>query len=104
MREISNMILSFIGGMLLGTLFFGGLWFTVRKLTSSKMPALLVLSSFLFRVSIALLGFYFIGLGDWRKLVACMIGFIIARFVIIHYTKSIDKKKLQLKMEVNHET
>ncbi len=104
MSEILNMILSFIGGMLLGTLFFGGLWFTVRKLTSSKMPALLVLSSFLFRVSIALLGFYFIGLGDWRKLVACMIGFIIARFVIIHYTKSIDKKKLQLKMEVNHET
>jgi F1F0 ATPase subunit 2 len=104
MSEISNMIVAFIGGLLLGTIFFGGLWFTVKKLTTSKIPALLVLSSFFFRISITLLGFYFIGLGDWKKLVACMIGFIIARFVIIHFTKSIDEKEVQLKLEVNHET
>ncbi len=103
MSEISNMILSFIGGMLLGILFFVGLWFTVKKITSSKMPALLVLSSFSFRISIVLLGFYFIGMGDLKKLIACMIGFIIARFVVIHYTKSIDEKTLQLKKEAGYE-
>ena len=103
MIETSYMILAFIGGMLLGTLFFGGLWFTVKKAVASKIPALWVLSSFLFRVSITLVGFYFIGLGDWKKLVVCLVGFIVARFVVIHYTKSIDEKELQLKKEAAHE-
>ncbi|MEO9146201.1 MAG: ATP synthase subunit I [Ginsengibacter sp.] len=103
MTEISYMILVFIVGMLLGTLFFGGLWFTVKKTVVSKTPALWVFGSFLFRVSITLLGFYFIGLGDWEKLIICLIGFIIARFLVIHYTKSIDEKELQLKKEMDHE-
>jgi F1F0 ATPase subunit 2 len=103
MTEISNMILSFIVGMLLGTFFFGGLWFTVKKTVTSKIPALWVLSSFLFRVSITLAGFYFISLGDWKKLITCLVGFIIARFVVIHFTKPIDEKELQLKKEASHE-
>ncbi|MEO6669595.1 MAG: ATP synthase subunit I [Ferruginibacter sp.] len=103
MNEISNIILPFIVGLLLGVLFFGGLWLTVKKLTASKMPALLVLGSFFFRVSIVLIGFYFIGLGDWRKLIVCLAGFILSRFAVIHYTKSMDEKKLHLKQEADHE-
>ncbi|MEO6453127.1 MAG: ATP synthase subunit I [Ginsengibacter sp.] len=103
MNEILNMVLPFIAGFLLGVLFFGGLWFTVKKLTASKMPALLVLGSFFFRVSIVLIGFYFIGLGDWKKLTVCLVGFIVARFAVIHYTKSMDEKELQLKKEADHE-
>lgn len=103
MSEISNLVLSFIVGLLLGVLFFGGLWFTVKKLTTSTIPALLVLSSFVFRISIVLIGFYFIGLSDWKKLIVCLIGFIVARFVVIYYTKSIDEKTLQIKKEVGNE-
>ncbi|MEP7109781.1 MAG: ATP synthase subunit I, partial [Ferruginibacter sp.] len=104
MNEISNIVLPFIVGLLLGVIFFGGLWFTVKKLTTSKMPALLVFSSFVFRIGIVLAGFYFIGLGDWKKLVLCLIGFIVARFAVIHYTKSVDEKATQIKREVVHET
>ncbi len=103
MNEILNSVLPFIAGLLLGIFFFGGLWFTVKKLAASKMPALLVLGSFIFRVGIVLIGFYFIGLGDWKKLIVCLIGFVAARFVVIHYTKSIDGRKIQLKKEVAHE-
>ena len=102
-NEISNLVLPFILGLLLGVLFFGGLWFTVKKLNSSEMPALLVLSSFIFRISIVLTGFYFIGLSDWKKVIVCLIGFIVARFGIIHYTKSIDEKTLEIKKEVSNE-
>ena len=102
--EISYIVLAFPGGMLLGTLFFGGLWFTVKKAVTAKIPALWIFGSFILRIGIVLVGFYFIGLGDWKKLIACLIGFIIARFVVIHYTKSIDEKKFQLKKEANHET
>lgn len=103
MNEILNFVLPFIAGLLLGVIFFGGLWVTVKKLTASKMPALLVLSSFIFRVGIVLIGFYFIGLGDWKKLIICLIGFVVARFVVIRYTKSADEKNGQKKMEVAHE-
>ncbi|MEO6949000.1 MAG: ATP synthase subunit I [Ginsengibacter sp.] len=98
------MILALIGGMLLGVIFFGGLWLTVKKIIKSKTPALLMLSSFIFRIVIVLVGFYIIGLGDWKKLIICLIGFIIARFVVIYYTKSIDERELQLKTGVDHET
>jgi F1F0 ATPase subunit 2 len=103
MNELSNMVLPFIVGLLLGAIFFGGLWFTVKKLVISKTPALLMVGSFVFRISIVLLGFYFTGSGDWKKLIVCLIGFIVARFVVIHYTKSIDGKTLQLKKEVGNE-
>jgi F1F0 ATPase subunit 2 len=104
MSEIPYMILALIGGMLLGVIFFGGLWLTVKKIIKSKTPALLMLSSFIFRIVIVLVGFYIIGLGDWKKLIICLIGFIIARFVVIYYTKSIDERELQLKTGVDHET
>ncbi len=103
MNEILNLVLPFIAGLLLGIIFFGGLWFTVKKLTASKMPALWVLSSFIFRISIVLAGFYFIGLDDWKKLIVCLIGFVVARFVVIRYTKAVDEKNGQIKKEVAYE-
>lgn len=100
---MSTIVWPLIVGLLLGVLFFGGLWFTVKKLTTAKMPAVLVLGSFVFRIGIVMAGFYFIGLGDWKKLVVCLIGFIAARFAVIHYTKSVDEKTVQIKKEAVHE-
>ncbi len=39
MNEILTLVLALVTGVLLGTLFFGGLWWTVRKGVSSKQPA-----------------------------------------------------------------
>ena len=103
MNEISNLIWPLIVGLVLGIVFFGGLWFTVKKIITSKTPALLMMGSFIFRMGIVLAGFYFIGLGDWKKLIACLIGFIVARFAVIHYTKSVDEKPVQIKKEAVHE-
>jgi F1F0 ATPase subunit 2 len=103
MNEISNLIWPFIVGLVLGIVFFGGLWFTVKKIITSKMPALLMMGSFIFRIGIVLAGFYFIGLGDWKKVGMCLIGFIAARFAVIYYTKSVDEKTVQIKKEAVHE-
>jgi len=94
MNDPLHMLLIFTGGLLLGTLFFGGLWLTVRKTVSARQPALLIAGSFFLRTGIALAGFYFIGHGDWQRLITCLLGFIIARFIIIRITKK----------EVTHET
>jgi F1F0 ATPase subunit 2 len=104
MNEIVYKILAFIVGLLLGTIFFGGLWFTVRKLVTSKRPALWFLGSFILRVSITLIGFYYIFSGSWQRLLICVAGFIIARFAVIHFTKMSEEKPVLLKKEVGHET
>jgi len=104
MNEIVYMILAFIGGLLLGTLFFGGLWLTVRKLVTSKIPALWFLGSFILRVSITLIGFYYIFSGSWQRLLICVAGFIIARYIVIHFTKTNEEKQVLLNKEVGHET
>jgi F1F0 ATPase subunit 2 len=104
MNDIVYMILAFIGGLLLGTLFFGGLWFTVRKLVTSKIPALWFLGSFILRVSITLIGFYYIFSGSWQRLLICVAGFITARFAVIHFTKLSEEKQILLNKKVSHET
>ncbi len=100
MNEILFMILAFIAGLALGALFFGGLWFTVKKTITAKMPAIWVISSFFLRVSIVLIGFYFVAQGSWQRLIICLVGFIAARFLVTYLTKSI---KLNNKKEVYHE-
>ena len=104
MNEILYMILAFIAGLFLGTIFFGGLWFTVRKLVISKTPALWVLGSFFLRISITVLGFYYISSGSWQRLLISVAGFIIARYSVIYFTKPDKEKQILLNKEVSHET
>ncbi len=102
MNETLFMILAFIAGLALGILFFGGLWFTVKKSINAKMPAIWFLSSFFLRVSIILTGFYFISRGSWQRLLICVFGFVVARFILIYLTRSISGKTI--KKEVYHES
>ena len=88
MNEFSGRVLALVAGILLGAVFFGGLWWTVRKGVSSKHPALWFLGSMLVRVSLVLVGFYFVGRGNWQRLVACLLGFIIARFCVMRLTRT----------------
>jgi F1F0 ATPase subunit 2 len=81
------MLIAFLAGMLLGAVFFGGLWWTVRKSLASPRAALWVFTSLLLRMGIVMLGFYFVGAHDWRRLLACLIGFVVARFIVIHLTR-----------------
>jgi len=101
MSEVLYVILAFIAGLALGIFFFGGLWFTVKKAVTAKIPAIWFFVSFILRVSVVMLGFYYISPGGWQRLIFSLIGFIIARFVVTHLTKSIDKKLT--KREVYHE-
>ena len=72
----------------LGAIFFGGLWWTVRKGVSSPRPALLFIGSLVLRTSFVLSGFYFIGRGDWQRLLLCLLGFVMARLAMTWLTRS----------------
>ena len=86
MTEAFSLVLALVTGGLLGVIFFGGLWWTVRKGFSSKQPALWFFGSLLLRTSIALAGFYFIARGHWESLLVCLLAFVIARVIVTRLT------------------
>lgn len=71
-------------GMVLGVIFFGGLWVTVRKLSTSKRPALLFLSSAVVRTLIVLSGIWYFAADDATSVGACLLGFIGLRLLATH--------------------
>jgi F1F0 ATPase subunit 2 len=103
MDDTLHMLLVFTGGLLLGTVFFGVLWLTVRKTVAAKQPPLWMAGSFFLRTGITLAGFYYIGHSDWQRLVICLIGFISARLIIIRLTRPNGKPGLILKKKARHE-
>jgi F1F0 ATPase subunit 2 len=87
MSDLALLAIALLAGSILGTIFFGGLWWTVQKSMSSAQPALWVFPSLLLRTAIALTGFYFVSRGDWRRLLACLAGFIAARLAVTWLTR-----------------
>lgn len=87
MNEPLLIILSGLAGVVLGGLFFGGLWWTVRRGLASPRPALWFLGSLLVRTGIVLAGFYLVAQGDWKALSASLLGFIAARFLVMRLTR-----------------
>jgi F1F0 ATPase subunit 2 len=87
MSDIVSVVLALAAGFLLGAIFFGGLWWTVRKSFSSPRPALWFFGSLLVRTAIALAGFYFIARGRWEGLLACLLGFVMARLIVTRLTR-----------------
>jgi len=85
------LVLSFAAGMLLGAIFFGGLWWTVQKITGSDSPYLVSIASFFVRAAVVLAGFYFLLQADWSYLLAALAGFIIARIILTSKLKSGEK-------------
>jgi F1F0 ATPase subunit 2 len=88
MNEPLSLASALLVGVLLGAFFFGGLWWTVRQGLTSKRVVLWFFGSMLLRTGIVLLGFYLI-LGDnWKRLLAGLLGFIIARLIVMRLTRA----------------
>ena len=87
MNESLILLLAGTAGGLLGAVFFGGLWWTVRKGVSSPRPAVWFFASMLLRMGIAVGGFYFVAGGQWERLLACLVGFILARLIVTRLTR-----------------
>ena len=86
MNDALTLTLSGAAGIVLGGIFFGGLWWTVRRGLTSPHPGTWFLGSLVLRMSVVMFGFYFVGGGDWKRLVACLIGFVIARIAFTRFT------------------
>jgi len=88
MNETLTMMLTLGAGVLLGAMFFGGLWWTIQKGVLFKQQALWFFSSLLLRTSITLAGLFFIARGHWERLLICLLGFIMARLIVMRLTSA----------------
>ena len=91
--EILPVMLSLFAGLLFGTVFFGGLWWTVTQGVASKRPVLLFVTSFFFRATFAVSGLYAVGHAHLERLSASLLGFFAVRFFILHLTRPSAKQK-----------
>jgi F1F0 ATPase subunit 2 len=82
MTDWMSLAITFIAGLLFGAVFFGGLWWTVRRGMQSKRPALVFVVSLILRLGFVLSGFYWVSDGQWQRLLLCLIGFFVARVSI----------------------
>lgn len=87
MNKVLSLLPVLFAGIVLGILFFGGLWLTVRLGLNSKRPTLIFMGSLFLRMGIVLAGFYYIGADSWEKMLALLGGFLIARIAITRITK-----------------
>jgi F1F0 ATPase subunit 2 len=84
MNSTLALALALLSGVLLGVVFFGGLWWTVRHALLSPFPALWISASSLIRTVVALAGFYAASHAEWRRLLVCLLGFFLARLIVMH--------------------
>ena len=101
MDEAWGLASALLAGVLLGGFFFCGLWWTVYQGVSAKKVALWFLVSMLLRTCVVMLGFYFVSGGNWKRLLAALLGFIIARLIVMRLTR-ISQRSGQFGQKANH--
>jgi F1F0 ATPase subunit 2 len=69
-------------GIVLGAVFYTGLWLTVRSIAVARHPLALTMGSLLFRFALALAGLLVVLNAEWQNAAAYLAGFIAARFAV----------------------
>jgi F1F0 ATPase subunit 2 len=76
-----------LAGGVLGGVFFGGLWWTVQRLATSPRPVRWLLGSLALRTAIVVPGVYFVSAGRPVPLGLCLLGFVLARAIVLRATR-----------------
>jgi F1F0 ATPase subunit 2 len=83
MSSLLSFGLACLGGFALGLAYFASLWLALQRLPTARHPVALAMGSLLGRVALAVVGFYLIGAGDWRRFLLALVGFAFARLLLV---------------------
>lgn len=87
MSDAFDWAATILAGAALGVVFFGGLWWTVQRGATSPTPARWFFGSIILRTAIVLAGFHFVGEGQMVRLGLCLLGFVLARAIVLRVTR-----------------
>ena len=99
MNDTLDYALAILAGFALGLIFFGGLWKTVHWALDANHPAVWLFGSFLLRMGLVFGGLLWLGKDDWRRLVAGLLGIMIARVVVTLMTRPGAAKRIPARIE-----
>ena len=87
MNDIGLVFGALAAGIVLGALFFGGLWWTVGRGLTAANPALWFGLSAFIRMAITVSALYYVARSGWPSLLACLSGLLIARITVTRLTR-----------------
>jgi F1F0 ATPase subunit 2 len=79
----ARLVFAGVAGVLAGVLYFGGLWWTVKRMSKFVHPRLALLVSFFSRALVALAIIYLAAGGQAAGYIAALAGFLLARFIAV---------------------
>lgn len=80
---VIDLIIAACLGMVLGGIYFGGLWLTLRSATRGRQPGLIMLTSLFLRLALVGAGLYFMADGHWQRYAAALPGLLLARWICL---------------------
>ncbi len=92
-----SVITGLAAGALLGGLYFGGLWWSVRRIRNIEHKKLFLFFSWLFRSVVLCGGLFLLAHHDSQMLLGAAAGLLTARFLIVRIVKQRMLKKSALK-------
>ena len=85
-------MIEFFIGVILGIIFFGGLYWTIQRLAEAKHPALLMTLSLLLRMAILLGVLFYVAKGGYQGILFALLGMILVRVVMTFKIKKPNEK------------
>jgi F1F0 ATPase subunit 2 len=82
-RDLLIWALSFVCGAALGTFYFLGLWWSLKRLPGKSRPRLWLGASYALRTSLVLAGFWLALRADVPSFLAMLCGFFLMRQVVL---------------------
>jgi len=87
LEMLVKLVPALLAGIVVGLFYFGVMWVTINSLQTARSPGVLLFVSYAGRLVVAVGAFYRIAAGQGPRLVAALIGFVLARFVLIAYIR-----------------
>lgn len=93
--------LVFLCGFIAGLMYFTGLMITIRRIRWVRRPGYFLMASFVLRAACIGAVFFAVSNGHWQNVAACLIGFLLARQLMITLWKPSrggSRKELEVKL------
>ena len=92
MNAFSQLFVWFATGLVLGACYFGGLWWTVRRLPTARQPWMLYASSVVMRMALLLCCLAFIMQFGVVPLFVCLGGLLVMRTALTHQLRPVTAR------------